>query len=566
MINSVNSLESQKRNPFGLVSNHKGADYWLVQKGQNTVNNQYTALGSILPDTIILNPEEARKTNNLKIIGTSIAAATLLVAGGVFFFLRGGPNGLAKGFQSLKMFLERKIQKSKLSGTGASVYEFMLGKVDSLVNKSQVINNFTTIKDFAFKKFMYGGKNNWKYTRKIHNKITDMFERLGLKTVSNSYSKTLENFENIHKKNKTLVVQMEKEGDLLKKVTIKGVTLTKSEWIAFLKDKGLEIERLLVENFSESARQARYLDIKKFAKELEQSFDEKGALWFMSKDTLNTFVADSKMLPKKLQLQKGINAVKQNISYTPADLYKDAEAKIMNIASYFSIEDKNALQILNNIRENFKIFAKTNKSDRNVMLANIFALEAEAKRLFIHSERNIELRNAVQELKELYVGYKQGNVQEIMDIYKVLLPKEQYEKIAKGYSAAVKKLSKSVKLETEDFINKSRDLAMGSAPTDILSVLGGLGTLTYYLGKSDNSQERTAITLKYGIPALVGIGVSLYGNARLFAGSKSLAFATISSIVANRIGSFANNIYENYLKKSGKYIEPKEEQKTVQIA
>ena len=61
--------------------------------------------------------------------------------------------------------------------------------------------------------------------------------------------------------------------------------------------------------------------------------------------------------------------------------------------------------------------------------------------------------------------------------------------------------------------------------------------------------------MKYGIPALVGIGASLYGNARLFAGSKSLAFATISSIIANRIGTFANNLYENHLKKTGKFIE-----------
>ena len=100
---------------------------------------------------------------------------------------------------------------------------------------------------------------------------------------------------------------------------------------------------------------------------------------------------------------------------------------------------------------------------------------------------------------------------------------------------------------------------MGSAPTDILSVLGGLGTLSYYLGKSDNGQERAAIALKYGIPALVGVGVSLYGNARLFAGSKSLCFAVISSFIANRFGSFANHLYENYLKKTGQYIEPTKE-------
>lgn len=566
MINSVNSLEYQKHNPFGAVTKHNGADYWLVQKAQNTVNNQNTALGSILPDTIILNPEEARKTNNLKIIGTSIAIATILAAGGIFFFLRGGPKGLTKGFQSLKILLERKVQKSKLSGTGASVYEFMLGKIDYLVNKSQAINNFTTIKDFTFKKLMYGGNQNWHYTRKIHNTITNMFEKLGLKTVSKSYSKTFKSFKNLEQNTQTILAKLSKEGDLSKLITINGITLNKAEWLAFIKNKSIETDKLLSENFGDSVRRARYLKIKKFTKELEQSFDEKGPLWFLSKDTLNTFVADAKMLPNKLQIQKQINKEMRNISYTPSDLYKDADAKIMKIASYFSIDDKKALQTLNKIRDNLKTFAKTNKTDRNVMLADISTLEAEVQRLFVLSDKNSDLSNAVKELKELYKNYKQGKVQDILDVYKALLPKDEYKQIKKGYCEAVNNLNKSATLETEDFINKSRDLAMGSAPTDILSVLGGLGTLTYYLGKSDNSQERTAITLKYGIPALVGIGVSLYGNARLFAGSKSLALATISSIAANRIGSFLNNLYENHLKKTGKYIAPKEEPKSTQNA
>ncbi|MBO6256975.1 hypothetical protein J6N69_02935 [bacterium] len=566
MINSVNSLEYQKQNPFGAITKRNGADFWLAPKTQKTINNQNTPLGSILPDTIILNPDEARKTNNLKIIGTSIAAATILAAGTIFFFLRGGPKGLAKGFQSLKIYLERKVQKSKLTGTGASVYEFMLGKIDYLVNKSQAVNNFTTIKDFTFKKLMYGGNRNWNYTRKIHNKITDLFEKLGLKTVSKSYSKTFANFKNLQKKNQTILAKLNKEGDLLKPITINGKTLSKTEWLTLIENKNSETNKLLTENFSDSVRQARYVEIKKITKELEQSFDEKGPLWFLSKDTLNTFVAEAKMLPNKLQIQKQINQAKQKISYTPSDLYKDADTKIMKIASYFSIEDKLALQALNRIRDNLKNFAKTGKTDRNVMLADISALEAEIKRLFVPSDRNLDLRNSLNELKELYKNYKQGHVEDILEAYKALLPKEEYEQIAKEYRGAVKKLNKSSTLETEDFINKARDLAMGSAPTDILSVLGGLGTLTYYLGKSDNSQERTAITLKYGIPALVGIGVSLYGNARLFAGTKSLAFATISSIAANRIGSFVNNLYENHLKKTGKYIEPKEKQKNEQAA
>ena len=35
-------------------------------------------------------------------------------------------------------------------------------------------------------------------------------------------------------------------------------------------------------------------------------------------------------------------------------------------------------------------------------------------------------------------------------------------------------MDKSINLETEEFVNKLRDLKMGSAPTDILTILTGV--------------------------------------------------------------------------------------------
>ena len=318
--------------------------------------------------------------------------------------------------------------------------------------------------------------------------------------------------------------------------------------VEFLKRRNNETDKLIKENFSEGIRKARYLNIKKITKELEQSFEEKGPLWFLSKDTLKDFVAEAEILPKKLEIQKQILDSKKEISYSPRALYNDADEIIMKISSTLKATDKDALESLNKVREAFKSFSKTGKIDILKMTEDLTVMEYQISNKS-SAMLNTDVSKMVQNLKSLYIDYKQGKMEDILEVYKVLLPKEQYAKIEKEFNSAIKSLNKSIKLETEDFINKSRDLAMGSAPTDILTVLGGFGTLAYYLGKSDNAQERTAITLKYGIPALVGIGVSLYGNARLFAGSKSLLFATISSFLANRIGTYANNLYEKHLKK-----------------
>ena len=555
MINSINGTIQPKINPFGNVTDRNSvADYWLGKDYGIGINSSNT-LGSILPETIILNPKEARKTNNLKIIGLSIASVTVLAAAGTFFVLRGGPKGVAKGFETLKKYLERKVQKSKMSGVSSSGYEYLLGKADYLLQKSQSINNFTTIKDYAFKKLMYGGNRNWKYTRKIHNGITNVFEKLGLKTVAKSYKNSISKFNNLSERNLSLIADLEKNTDLSETVNMYGGTITKKELVEFLKRRNNETDMLIKENFNEGVRKARYLNIKKITKELEQSFEEKGPLWFLSKDTLKDFVAEAEILPKKLEIQKQILDTKKEISYSPHALYNDADEIIMKISSTLKATDKAALESLNKVREAFKSFSKTGKIDIRKMTEDLAVMEYKISNKS-SVMLNADVLKMVQNLKSLYLDYKQGKIEDILEVYKVLLPKEQYVKIEKEFNNAVKSLNKSIKLETDDFISKSRDLALGSAPTDVLTVLGGLGTLAYYLGKSDNNQERAAITLKYGIPAIVGIGVSLYGNARLFAGSKSLIFATMSSFVANRIGSFANNLYEKHLKNSGKFTEP----------
>ena len=356
MINSINGTIQPKNNPFGNVSNRNSvADYWLEKNSLPNINNSNT-LGSILPETIILNPEEARKTNNLKIIGLSIASATVLAAAGIFFVLRGGPKGVAKGFRSLRDFLERKVQKSKLSGVRASGYEYLLGKADYLLNKAQAINNFTTIKDFTFKKLMYGGNRNWKYTRKIHNGITNMFEKLGLKTVAKSYKNSISKFNNLSQTNSSIIAELEKNIDLSQTVNMYGGTITKKELVEFLKRRNNETNMLIKENFNEGVRKARYLNIKKITKELEQSFEEKGPLWFLSKDTLKDFVAEAEILPKKLEIQKQILDTKKEISYSPHALYNDADEIIMKISSTLKATDKDALESLNKVREAFKSF------------------------------------------------------------------------------------------------------------------------------------------------------------------------------------------------------------------
>ncbi len=76
------------------------------------------------------------------------------------------------------------------------------------------------------------------------------------------------------------------------------------------------------------------------------------------------------------------------------------------------------------------------------------------------------------------------------------MSKEDFELVKKHILKILKTLDKAITVETDDFLNKVRDLYLGSAPTDILTILGSLATLGYHLGKSDNNEQRVSISFE----------------------------------------------------------------------
>ena len=144
MINSVSQID-KKENPFDLVSNRpqQSNSYWLLNDKMaqqpdtveiNKENKKEEEKKSSLPKIQILTPEEARKTNNAKLIGLSIAGAVVTTAAGIFFVLKGGPKGVSKGFRKLQNHLEYKVQQSKLNNMSDTpinrFYIYMIGKLD----------------------------------------------------------------------------------------------------------------------------------------------------------------------------------------------------------------------------------------------------------------------------------------------------------------------------------------------------------------------------------------------------------------------------------------------------
>ena len=89
-------------------------------------------------------------------------------------------------------------------------------------------------------------------------------------------------------------------------------------------------------------------------------------------------------------------------------------------------------------------------------------------------------------------------------------------------------------------------MKLGSAPTDVLSILATVGTVGWFLGKSKDKDERISAGLKYGIPAIGAIATSLYCTARLISGGKAMAFGLLSGWIMNKMGVIVDDTRKKF--------------------
>ncbi|MBR1424835.1 hypothetical protein IJ579_04655 [bacterium] len=557
MMNTIPSNQRQEK--FGNVTNRTSPDrYWITTQPQNQNSKiENNTLGATVNANIIppiMTPEQARKTHNLKLIGISIAGATVLTAIGLVLLLKGGPKGLTKGFINLRNSLESKIQKARLENQKNpkinKTYLFLIRVIDTLLTKTEAINNFTTLKDFAFKNFMK--KNS--FTAGIHSKITKMFERIGRQAVVNAYEATEKSFNNTSELIK-LIEKRVLSSNPNAIVEINGESKTAAQWLQKLSQMNDEIVKLYERNFNRKTLLGRYTTIKGTTHKLENDFNNRGNFWFWSKDTLNKFVAESSISEAKQALQNSVKGFRRAISYSTDDLIKDCEGYILNIAKMLGYNDTTQVGRLRLIRQNINKLVKISdikeqKAIRDSIFKEIDEFTNEILASLKDKKMPVDVAQKmledILELRTMLKDFRQGQVEEILSIYKKLLSPQEYKALEKSYERAIKSMDKAIQTETEDFVSKSRDLTLGSAPTDILTVLGAFGTLGYCLKDSNSKQERQSVLLRYGIPAIAGIGTSLYCNAKLFAGTKSMIFATLSSIVVGKIGSYSDKMLKKY--------------------
>lgn len=526
MINQVLSTNTSQRSAFSNFSQPKNGYY---------INAPF-------------NQEEKKESNHK--LGKTIAISALVVGFGTLAILSGGFNkGTAKFLNKWKLKLEQKMaQSSKFK----NFYRFAVGKIDSFLSKSESINNFTTLKDVFFQRLMWGKDGNRSFTRKIHEGITKYFDKISRKTVNSSYSHTYDKFSGLSEYfasvNERILKNHNSDPKYLKIINS-------------INKRIATVNNNLEKGFGINIRNERLNEIKSSSDGLFEFFWDaslKDVKNFKSKNMWQTFIAEDYLLPAKLQLGNKVSMLRQAITHDILDNYKASIKAFDNIQKFINPSDTSTNEILNTLRNNLSSYKKLSGKDEvaqrlelnKEIIGNLKDLSSNfskmSKKYNYNADAVKSISSYVAEVEEIISKSSKGELQEILTLYKSVLPRNEYLKLKSKVHSAIKSLDKSIDIETVQYFDKARDLKLGSAPTDVLSVLGTVGTVGYYLKKAETTDDKYSVSLKYGIPAVGAIATSLYCTARLVSGGKAMLFGLLSGWVMNKVGVVVDDARKKY--------------------
>ena len=242
-----------------------------------------------------------------------------------------------------------------------------------------------------------------------------------------------------------------------------------------------------------------------------------------------------KLVKQALEQQKYFSS--ENISSrlkTQENLMANLEASTIRQMKYFGKGFLRKQGKVNHLKKNFKFWAE------DILMPQRNKVEADGL-------------NTIQAI--IGDGKSQkGTYNEILEIITPHVKENEKAVLEELLSNASKRLKSANKTECTEYFNKKRDLMLGSAPTDILTALFGLGASGIAIGKADTKEDRISRGLTVAFPAVAGLGVSMGMAAMLYSGIKGMLIGSVSSGLLSLTGS---EIDKKFIHKSNENKEEK---------
>lgn len=543
MTNPINSVNVNTTDVFAPFQTN-GANYAITKP--------------ITPEQEIKTEEHKKK--KVHALGYSLAVTALVTGFGVLGLTKGFSKGARSQVDKVLRYLEEKTStmanSQRLSGL-QTIYLSFLKRVKSLATMSKATFNSAPIKDAFVRHWM----QKLPILKRIDDSVTRLFEKISMKTSHKEYRKTLALFESMKAAFDKAGKQIPKE-KLSQQVTINGQTKTVQQWLEIIKQKNENIKTTYNNGFNEATRSSRLQKAKENLGDISQRIYQRiyGNLKGFVKDkkTYQTFISEEEAAPAKIKLQTEVSAIRTKITNNINDNYTAGQKTLGNIYSFLDPADTDARIIMKQLRkllEEYKTLSgKDEITQRELVNKKIFDSLKQLNSYIKQSKKYNktiakEINQYSQGLQNLLSKSKKGELEEILTIYRKILSDKDYKEIMAISKKTTASLDKSIDVETDKLFDKIRDLQIGSAPVDLLGVLTSAGVIGFGLTKADDKDERISVALKYGIPAVGAIAISLYCTVGLISGGASLAIGLLSGIAINKLGEIADEERKKHQKK-----------------
>lgn len=515
----------------------------INQVNSNVNTNVFGPLQSNGPNYAISKPftpeqkTEVKKEKEKKVnkLGVAIVSAAGIAGFGLFIATQLLSKKSMVKANRFSKFLEDTIAKLSQNKHLMGMKKISLGvskTTRDVLKKSKVIFNFATLKDILFRKAF----NSTKTLRKINDAVTNWFEKVSVNTTRISYRSTERKFDKMYK------AFSEANENISDKGQVRG-----------LEAKIQSLKSHYHKGFSEGIREQR---LAKVNSDLTVLFDDvwsnsyKNPLKFAERAKKGEFLAEELAMNSKTDLNKTINDAKEKISISVYDNYNAMNRLVKNIDDTVGYADNTSRTIMRDLRTHLDKYKKVLEEGENKVnlpqrcevaedLEKLDRYIMESGKYDAKTTQNVS--KSINNLRDTLMSHKQGEIQDIMDIYKKNLSVEDYQKLKISVKKALKSLDTSVDLEGDKLFDKIRDLKLGSAPHDVLAFLASLGVVGWYLGKADDKEERISAALKFGIPVIGGVAISTLCTIGLIASGPSLVIGFATGGLINKMGEWIDD-------------------------
>lgn len=496
------------------------------------------------------NAIKKEKEKKSKKLGYKIFTTTIIASLSVFALVKGMPKSARTKVSDFFKFLEEKTAKlTAEEGKLTAIQNFSLKTLKnakSLIKYLKGIFNIAPLKDNSFKMLV---SEKIPVLKKVCDKISDIFEEFSIKTLRKVYSKASRNFEKMCADFTRVQNKIPKENAGIIEAKIQNIiknfnAFNERAWgqriIEYKKDMSGIAVQFKDETYGNVKGNKPIEVLKNFFETL--------------KNLSKNFKSEELASPTKIKLADKVRELRERITISPDNNYADIKYLMNQIDDFIDPTDavsRNLIKKVRNTINDYKKFADSGQNiDKFFKENNISEHLATLKTHISNSgkyDKNAEqVSNYINNLDDILSNGKQGEIQEIMSIYKNSLSAEDYAKLEKIVNKTLKSLDKAINTETDKLFDKIRDILIGSAPLDLLHIIPAVGLVGWGLSKADNNDERISATLKYGIPAIGAVGMVLYCTLGLVSSGPSLIIGALSGLVINRIGEFIDKKRKHY--------------------